>query len=315
MSQPDIDRLRRFHRIVTREAGALDQSFLGRGRPLNAARVLHSIGRDTGGVGEIRTSLGLDSGLMSRLLRGLEQEGLIETIAAPGDARRRLARLTPAGRAEVDAYETLSNDRARKLLAAHPDPDALLAAMDLVAAALGRTAVTITQTDPRSEPAKACLARYYGELSDKLETGFEVHLSRDPDAADMMPPRGVFLIALSDGVPIGCAGLKGHAGEGAGLTGHAGAGAGLTGHAGAGAAPWGEVKRVWVDPAARGLRLASRMMNEIETQARTLGFGTLRLDTNSALPEALALYRKLGWSEIARFNDDPYPDAFFEKPL
>jgi len=305
MSQPDIDRLRRFHRIVTREAGALDQSFLGRGRPLNAARVLHSIGRDTGGVGEIRTSLGLDSGLMSRLLRGLEQEGLIETIAAPGDARRRLARLTPAGRAEVDAYETLSNDRARKLLAAHPDPDALLAAMDLVAAALGRTAVTITRTDPRTEPAKACLARYYGELSDRLETGFEVHLSRDPDAADMMPPRGVFLIALSDGVPIGCAGLKGHAG----------AGAGLKGHAGAGSAPWGEVKRVWVDPAARGLRLASRMMNEIETQARSLGFETLRLDTNSALPEALALYRKLGWSEIARFNDDPYPDAFFEKRL
>ena len=43
--------------------------------------------------------------------------------------------------------------------------------------------------------------------------------------------------------------------------------------------------------------------------------GLLRLDTNTALPEALALYRRLGWSEIDRFNDDPYPDAFFEKHL
>jgi hypothetical protein len=41
----------------------------------------------------------------------------------------------------------------------------------------------------------------------------------------------------------------------------------------------------------------------------------LRLDTNSALPEARKLYRSTGWREIARFNDDPYPDLFFEKRL
>ena len=293
-ARPDIDRLRRFHRIVTREAGALDQSFLGRRRPLNAARVLNAIGRDIGDVGEIRAYLGLDSGLMSRLLRGLEDEGLVETAPAPADARRRVSRLTPAGRAEFEAYETLSNDRARRLLDAHPRPQALLAAMDLISAALAREDVIIAPADPRSDSARACLERYYGELAERFETGFEVHLSRDPEATDMMTPRGVFLVALSDGVPIGCAGLKGHLDA---------------------AAPWGEVKRVWVDPAARGLRLAARMMAEIEAQARTLGFATLRLDTNSALPEALTLYRGLGWREIDRFNDDPYPDTFFEKRL
>jgi DNA-binding MarR family transcriptional regulator len=295
MPHPDIHRLRRFHRIVTREAGALDQSFLGRGRPLNAARVLNAIGRDIGDVGEIRAYLGLDSGLMSRLLRGLEDEGLVTTVPAPGDARRRVARLTPAGRAEFDAYEALSDTRARRVLDDHPDPDALLAAMDLVAAALGRDAVAITPDDPRSDAARACLARYFDELARRLETGFEVHLSRDPDARDMMPPRGAFLVAWSDGVPIGCAGLKGRTETPD--------------------APWGEVKRVWVDPAARGLRLATRMMAGIEAEARALGFAVLRLDTNTALPEALALYRKLGWREISRFNDDPYPDAFFEKRL
>ena len=48
---------------------------------------------------------------------------------------------------------------------------------------------------------------------------------------------------------------------------------------------------------------------------RGLGIELLRLDTNSALPEAGQLYRSTGWSEIPRFNDDPYPDLFFEKRL
>ncbi|MEZ5722708.1 MAG: helix-turn-helix domain-containing GNAT family N-acetyltransferase [Paracoccaceae bacterium] len=295
MPQTDIDRLRRFQRIVTREVGALDHSFLGRGRPLGSARVLNAIGRGIGEVGAIRAYLGLDSGLMSRLLRGLEEEGLVTTAPAPEDARRRVAQLTAAGRAEFAAYEDLSNARAARLLAAHPDPDALLAAMDLVASALGQHAVTVTPADPRSDPARTCFARYYAELGTRLATGFDVTLSRDPEAGDMRSPRGVFLLAMSDGVAIGCAGLKGHA----------------VGTAEA----WGEVKRVWVDPAARGLRLAARMMAEIEAQARALGFPLLRLDTNSALPEALALYRRLGWQEIDRFNDDPYPDTFFEKRL
>ncbi|MCB2133910.1 MAG: GNAT family N-acetyltransferase, partial [Rhodobacteraceae bacterium] len=78
---------------------------------------------------------------------------------------------------------------------------------------------------------------------------------------------------------------------------------------------WGEVKRVWVSPSTRGMGLATRLMARIETAARDLGMTLLRLDTNSALPEAVAMYRKAGWTEIPRFNDDPYPDVFFEKGL
>src|ERR1700744_2331802 len=107
-----VSRVRRFNRAVTREGGALDSSFLGRGRPLGAARVLNAIGQGQGDVAAIRDYLGLDSGLMSRLLRGLEEEGLIETVANPQDARRRIARLTEAGQSEFLAYEALSNTQA-----------------------------------------------------------------------------------------------------------------------------------------------------------------------------------------------------------
>lgn len=116
-------------------------------------------------------------------------------------------------------------------------------------------------------------------------------MSCDPDAIDMMPPRGAFLLAMSADVAVGCAGLK---------------------RRGAAEA---EVKRVWVAPEMRGRGLARRLMAAIEARAQRLGITRLLLDTNSALAEAVALYGATGWARIDRFNDDPYPDIFFEKRI
>ena len=113
MQSDAIARFRRFARAVTTEVGALDSSFLGRGRPLGSARVLTAIGRGRNDVSTLRESLRLDSAVMSRLLRGLEDEGLVATAPDPTDARRRIASLTQAGRAEFGCYETLADARAR----------------------------------------------------------------------------------------------------------------------------------------------------------------------------------------------------------
>lgn len=286
-----VARVRRFNRAVTSAVGALDTSFLGRSRPLGAARVLNAIGHGRSDVAEIRDYLGLDSGLMSRLLRSLEDEGLLETEAHQDDARRRVAKLTRTGRREFAAYEALSNAQAEGFLAQHSQREALLAAMDLIASTLTRERIALDEMDPRSEEARHCLGEYYAELGRRFEQGFDVSLSRDPDAKDMRRPRGTFIVAMSDTLPIGCVGLKG------------------TDHG------YAEVKRLWVAPAARGLRLGRRLMDTVESAARELGIALLRLDTNSALPEAGRLYRTTGWREISRYNDDPYPDLFFEKRL
>jgi len=291
MAFDPVSRVRRFNRAVTSEVGALDTSFLGRGRPLGAARVLNAIGKGQSDVAMIRDYLGLDSGLMSRLLRSLEEEGLIETVANSEDARRRIVRLTESGRSEFRAYEALSNAQAQSFLARHRRPEELLRAMDIVASSLRRDHIILEEQDPRHEDARYCLSEYYGELARRFEKGFDVSLSRDPDAKDMIRPHGAFLVAISDGLPIGCVGLKGSGGEVA------------------------EIKRLWVAPSARGLGLAKHLMTAAETIARELSVKILRLDTNSALPEATQLYRGTGWNEIDRFNDDPYPDTFFEKRL
>jgi ribosomal protein S18 acetylase RimI-like enzyme len=76
-----------------------------------------------------------------------------------------------------------------------------------------------------------------------------------------------------------------------------------------------KIFRLWIAPAARGVGLARRLMTTAEQAAKSLGITTLRLDTNSTLFETVGLYRAMSWVEIDRFNNDPYPDLFFEKHL
>lgn len=291
MTQDANFRFRRLSRAVTTQSGALDTSFLGLGRPLGSARVLNAIGQGKSDVGMLRRYLGLDSGLMSRLLRTLETEGLVETTPVASDARRRDVRLTAKGQQAYAQYETLSDDAAEVVLSRYSNPDALLEAMDLVATVLGRDQIDIFQVDPNDPRIQHCVQAFCDELSGILGITFDRQASGDPEAESLRPPKGVFLLALSDGLPIGCCGLKG---QGGGL---------------------GEVKRLWVSPAARGLGLSKQLMTRIEDQARVLGITTLQLDTNGKLAAALALYRNDGWREIDRYNDNPYAEHFFEKHL
>jgi ribosomal protein S18 acetylase RimI-like enzyme len=228
---------------------------------------------------------------MSRLLRALEDEGLIQTLRYAEDARRRTVNLTAAGQREFEAYEKLSDSRATRVLSSHRDPESLLAAIDLIASALTLDQIDIRPVDPREEVARYCLERYYDELQRVFEGGFNVEKSRDPRPEKMMHPQGAFLVAVQDSLPIGCVALIGDGREIA------------------------EIKRLWVSPCARGLGCGRLLMEAAENEARALGIRVLRLDTNRALTEATDLYRRTGWGEIDRFNEDPYAHLFFEKAL
>jgi hypothetical protein len=68
IASDDVALIRRFNRTVTERIGALEESFLGRDRPLGASRLLWEVGGDAD-LHELRARLGLDSGYASRLLR------------------------------------------------------------------------------------------------------------------------------------------------------------------------------------------------------------------------------------------------------
>jgi ribosomal protein S18 acetylase RimI-like enzyme len=65
----------------------------------------------------------------------------------------------------------------------------------------------------------------------------------------------------------------------------------------------------------RGLGLGRRLLAELEAQAAARQAGVVRLETNSALAEAIGLYRSAGYREVEPFSDEPYARHWFEKTL
>ncbi|WP_075289213.1 GNAT family N-acetyltransferase [Pararhizobium arenae] len=79
----------------------------------------------------------------------------------------------------------------------------------------------------------------------------------------------------------------------------------------------GEIKRMFVDPRARGLKIGRRLLEHIEAHGRDLGMKAIRLETGIRQPEAIGLYRSAGYRDIGPFGSyQPDPlSLFMEKPL
>ncbi len=293
MLPEQVAQVRRFHRLVTQRAGALDDHFLGRDRPLGESRVLFEIGPSGADLRDLRSRLGLDSGYLSRLIQSLVSAGLVELHAGSRDERVRTAHLTPAGRAEVEEMNRRSDRAAEAILAPLGDSERkrLVDAMAEVHRLLQAAGVRIERVDPASASARWCVQQYFSELASRFEEGFDPTQSIAADDAELRPPLGAFLVASVDGEPVASGAVK--------LI-----GPGL-----------GSLKRMWVAGSARGLGLGRRMLVALEAEARDLGVAILRLETNRALTEAISLYRRSGYVEVAAFNADPYANYWFEKRL
>jgi DNA-binding MarR family transcriptional regulator/GNAT superfamily N-acetyltransferase len=293
MDQRQIEQVRRFNRVVTQHVGALEGSYLQRGRPLGQARLLHEIGPDGADVRFLRDRLKLDSGYVSRLLRSLEAQGLVKTGNGTGDGRIRRVVLTAKGHAERATYDALSDELATSFLTPL-DPvqrERLVKAMAEVERLLRAGEVELRFEAPDSAAARSCLEQYFRELAERFDLGFDPAKSNPAGVDDMTPPAGFFVVAWLDGHPVGCGALK--------------VGDGIT----------GEIKRMWTSPAARGLGIARKVLQFLEAKAREVGLARLHLETNRALTEAQALYRQEGYEEVAPFNSEPYAHHWFEKRL
>lgn len=113
------------------------------------------------------------------------------------------------------------------------------------------------------------------------------------DIAALQRPAVTFVVARVDGRALGCGAVV-SSGEG-----------------------WAEIKRMFVAPAARGLKLGRRLLERIEGIASANGERLLRLETGTKQPEALGLYRSAGYVEIGPFGayrPDPL-SLFMEKSL
>src|SRR5467141_3142873 len=116
MERAMVAQARRFNRIVTQRVGALNDRFLARDRSLGESRLLWEISTEGRDVRSLRAQLGLDSGYLSRLLRSLEESGLITVAARNSDKRVRVARLTRRGYSERSVLDRRADGLAESLL-------------------------------------------------------------------------------------------------------------------------------------------------------------------------------------------------------
>lgn len=154
---------------------------------------------------------------------------------------------------------------------------------------MGAGPVQLDVEAPDTPDARRCIASYFAELNARFESGFDPGQGRPHDEAKLRPPLGWLVIARIDGEAIGCGALT-RLEDGV-----------------------YEIKRMWTAPQARGRGVARRMLSQLEELAASLGARAVRLDTNRALVEAQAFYRAAGYRQIARYNDNPYADFWFEK--
>lgn len=103
------------------------------------------------------------------------------------------------------------------------------------------------------------------------------------------PPTGALLLArrTDDRKPVGCVGLRQLE----------------TGIC--------EMKRLYVDPAGRGLGVGKALASAVVREARLLGYGAMRLDTLPAMTAARAMYERLGFREIEQYYQSPVEGTIF----
>jgi DNA-binding MarR family transcriptional regulator/GNAT superfamily N-acetyltransferase len=288
-----IAQVRMFNRVVTQRVGALNDRYLARDRTLGASRVLWEIGTEGCEVLTLRSRLGMDSGQLSRILRGLEQDRLIEVSASPADGRIRVARLTAAGLRERTLLDARSDELAAAILGPLNDRDRaeLVAAMRTVQRLMTASTIALRTIDPAAADAQRCLRAYFAELDRRSGIHFDPSKGTSAEPHELRSPAGAFVVAYLGVEPIGCGAVKHQPGGPS------------------------DIKRMWVAESARGLGLGRRLLGELESLARASGAPAVRLDTNRALTEAIELYRSSGYGEVSAFNDEPFAHHWFQKPL
>ena len=279
-------RVRRFNRFYTRRIGLLDAGHLHTPFSLAEARVLYEVAHlDRPTASTLITTLDLDAGYLSRLLRGLRQRGLLTARASADDRRRRELALTANGRKAFGQLDARATDAIASMLErlTAPERDRLLASLGTVEALLGDAALAPALTAPQvalrpPEPGDlGWVVQRHGELYAE-EYGWDASFERlvakivgEFAAADSGPANRCWIATL-DGQRAGCVFLMPGASPGV-----------------------GKLRLLLVEPWARGYGLGGRLVATCIAGAKEAGHQELTLWTNDVLAAARRLYERAGF--------------------
>jgi DNA-binding MarR family transcriptional regulator/GNAT superfamily N-acetyltransferase len=276
-----IDAVRRFNRFFTRRIGALREGLLHTPYSLTEARILFEIAhRDDLTASDLSRELGLDPGYLSRILARLERQGLIDKVRSGTDARRLLLSLTQRGRGAFSLLDDRSREEVAEMLGelTGEEQRRLLEAMQTIEGVLTKSFKFSEPFLLRShEPGDmgwvvhrhgVLYAREYG-----WDERFEALVARivADFINDFDPAKERCWIAEMGSEPVGCVFVVKSSDTVA------------------------KLRLLLVEPRARGLGLGTRLVEECIRFARSRGYKTLTLWTNSVLDAARHIYEEKGF--------------------
>src|SRR6201984_766176 len=296
MSELDaaVAAVRAFNRFYTNTIGLLRGKYLDTPYSLTEARILFELAQGEASEGtDLRRTVDIDAGCLSRILSRFESDGLIVRQRSAADGRRQVIRLTGSGRDVVAGVDARCAGPSRDLLGRLRDDERrrLLDAMDAITGTLTgsprprgyllraprpgdmgwvvqRNGAVYAEEFGWDDSYEALVARIVG---DYLE-------NRDPGAEAAW-------IAEVDGAPAGCVFCVR---EGAST---------------------GRLRLLLVEPWARGLGIGARLVDEVLRFARRAGYARITLWTNAVLARARRIYQRAGFtldneSRHHRFGQD-----------
>ena len=289
-----VDAVRRFSRFYTNSIGLLNEGLLDTPYSLSEGRVIFELAqRDSTEVAELRRTLDVDAGYMSRILARFEDDGLVTREWAHDDARRQVISLTRKGRAAFKTLDKRSAAEIHELLERVPraNRDQLVDALRTVELLLGdQPHGEVRLRQPRAgdygwvvERHGALYAAEYGwdETFEGLVATIVGAFAQEHD-----PQRERGWIAELDGVRVGCVFCVRKTDDVA------------------------QLRILLVEPTSRGAGVGTKLGDACIDFARTAGYRELVLWTNDVLHAARRIYERAGFRLV-----DEAPHHAFGKDL
>ncbi|MCH2393386.1 bifunctional helix-turn-helix transcriptional regulator/GNAT family N-acetyltransferase [Oceanibaculum sp.] len=280
-----IAAIRRFSRFYTRRIGVLHEGLLGSPYSLTEGRIIYELAQHAPlTASDLGADLGLDAGYMSRVLKGLEDKGILARRPSPEDARRTLLSLTEEGQAAFAQLNARSHDEIGDLLDTLPE-----AARQRLVSSL-ETAETLLSGEALQPPAYLLRPHRPGDIGWVIQRHAELYAEEYGwDISFEALVAEVAATFLRNFDPAGdCCWMAEIAGERVGSA-----------FVVRQDTETAKLRLVIVDPKARGLGIGARLVEECLRFARQAGYRRMILWTNDVLHAARHIYVKAGFRLVA----------------
>jgi DNA-binding MarR family transcriptional regulator/GNAT superfamily N-acetyltransferase len=276
-----ISAVRAFNRFYTRQIGLLQDGLYDSQFSLTEVRVLYELANhDKITASDLRQTLGLDAGYLSRILAGFQRRGFLRKEKSAADARQSLLQLTKTGREAFAPLDRASHDQVATLLEklGSAEQERLIAAMATMQGVLGersesKHAYLLRQHRPgdigwvvHRHGVLYSQERCYDEHFEALVAEIAAKFIQNLD-----PKRERCWIAEKDGERVGCVFLVKKSPAVA------------------------KLRMLLIEPSARGLGLGKRLVEECIRFAKQAGYKKITLWTQSDLDAARGIYKKAGF--------------------